>query len=185
MSDLYQKVTIDEKFEEDLKAWLTEKAHEYGLRFMLAHAHDGVIWGRIDEESDLIISGEVFDEVAVALRLPTLQQARLFGPAGELLIWRTGAGFSARMIADGEQGAANTFQEKHWLWGEGMESKTGFTLMHEGREGLRHAPPVENAKGARVELLVRHYIDYDEYGQAYIANSRLVDLKTNWEAKWH
>ncbi len=185
MSGLYEKLTIDEMFGRDLKAWLTEKAHERQLPFMLAHADDGVIWGRIDENGDLVVSGDVFHEVEVALRAFTLQQARLFGPLGELLIWRTGTGFSARAISDGDRGAANTIQERNLLWGVGMESKKGFTLMHEGREGLRHAPPVGNAEGARVELSVRHYIEHDEYGQGYIANSRLVNLEIDrGVAKW-
>ena len=185
MSVIPQNITVDETFRDDPCGWLATKAKAHNLSYLLAHADDGVIWGWKNGNDQLITSGEVFNDVAVELRLHTLQQARLFGPEGELLLWFDGQNFSARFIADGKEKPDAAYEETHWLWGEGEESKDHFTLMHEGREGLRHAPPVEHAEGARIGMIVRHYLYYDSYGQAYVENSRHVNLTRVWEAKWH
>ena len=184
MNELYKKITVDDSFKENLNNWLFEKALDHNLLYLLAHADDGVIWGRIDKSSGLVISGDIFKEVAVQLRQHTLQQARLFGPSGELLIWFNGESFSARLIDDGQEKPDHAYEETHWLWGGGMKSQDKFTLMHEGRQGLRHAPPVENARGFHVGIKVRHYIEYDDFGQAYVANSRLIDFEKKREARW-
>ena len=56
-------------------------------------------------------------------------------------------------------------------------SEAGFALLREGARGLRHAPPVIPQAGQRPKLVVKHYVDYDTEGQAYIALSRLVRLE--------
>lgn len=172
----WQEVCIDDTFTSDPRQWLQQKANEY-MPYLLAHADDGVIWGKLDENGKLVLSSDIFAEVKVLLRAKTLQQARLFGPVGELLLWRVDQGFAARLITDGSvpPPSDDAFEETHYLWGEGMKSKSGFTLMHEGQEGLRHAVPL-NANQGRVVLKVRHYIDYDNQDQAYISLSRLVNL---------
>ena len=37
-----------EKGEDGLETWLAEQAHAHALSRLLAHADDGVIWGRVD-----------------------------------------------------------------------------------------------------------------------------------------
>lgn len=186
MNPQWQKIEVDEGFTHDMRRWLAEKARQLDLHYLLAHADDGVIWGWLDNEGQLITSAQVFpNDVNVELRTRTLQQLRLFAPAGELLIWRESKdAFSARLIADGADRPEESFEETHWLWGEGAQSNGHFTLMHEGREGLQHAPPVEHAEDGRAGLVVRHYIEYDEVGQAYVSCSRLIEFKKVWEAKW-
>lgn len=164
----------------DLTQWLQEKAKEYGLVYLLAHADDGVIWGRI-ENGQLKLAGNFFPEVKVELRTLTLQQARLFSPQGELLIWR-GANnneWCGRFLCDADGNKEDLINECHHLWGTASEppgSKDGFTLMRDGQQGLLHAPPISLKRDERAGLQVRHYIDYDEQGQAYIALSRLVNV---------
>ena len=89
--------------ESDVKKWLEEQAALYGLRWLLAHAHDGVIWGRLDN-SHLITSSEVNprdQQVSPPLREETLLQARLFAPHGELLLWcEDDNQWQARLIKD-------------------------------------------------------------------------------------
>jgi len=34
--------------------WMLDRAQEFGLRYLLAHADDGVIWGRVDDENGLL-----------------------------------------------------------------------------------------------------------------------------------
>ena len=34
---------------DSLKAWLAEKAKEYQLTTLLAHADNGVVWGKVDD----------------------------------------------------------------------------------------------------------------------------------------
>ena len=161
---------------------LSEQARPYGLRWLLAHADDGVIWGEMRDDG-LHLSCDAFPEHSPPLRPETLQQMRMFGPLAELLFWRDGAAWQARLIRDNAGEAHGYFDEAHLLWGDIAEQqKNGFLLLRQGKEGLRHAPPLNFAGQlpaslkARPYLKVRHYINYDEDGQAYVAYSRLVTI---------
>ncbi len=170
----------------DPRAWLTQRVDE-GMPWLLVHADDGVIWGKRQADGTLALSSDVFSDskefpsVAVPLRAVTLQQARIFGPAGELLVWRTKKGFVARLIKDTHLTLKALPDERHLLWHLGnpvkVDQQTGFALLQEGKQGQRHAPPVIPQGKRRPALKVRHYVDYDEEGQAYIALSRLVGLE--------
>ena len=176
-------VEIDaESFAENPRAWLAQQMSA-AMPWLLAHADDGVIWGKRQPDRRLLLSSDVFPntDVAVALRAVTLQQARVFGPAGELLIWRTEAGFAGRFIEDATISLESLPDEQHLLWHQGnpvkVDSIAGFALLQEGARGQRHAPPVIPSGSRRPALIVRHYVDYDDAGQAYIALSRLVGLE--------
>lgn len=169
--------------------WLFVQAQRYGLRWLLAHADDGVIWGRVEGDG-LLTSGSVAQEISPPLCLQTLQQARLFAPHAELFLWRDGNNlWFARLIRDAQQGEAPTWEEAidepYILWGTAAKPLgRGFTLMIEGGQGFRHAVPVEVRRGNLKEKLlclwVRHYLGEDTDGFARIATSRLVKLG-EWE----
>lgn len=185
MDQVWKEVRVDDTFLDNPRQWLAAHARE-DMPWLLAHADDGVIWGQREGDGTLKLSSDVFSDpqefpaVAVPLRAETLQQARVFGPAGELLLWRTDSGFAARVIEDGPEHPSDALpDEEHLLWrlGEKVEAGDGFTLLQEGQQGLQHAPPVEGLPvGARPTLVVRHYLNYDDEGQAYVAMSRLVSL---------
>ncbi|MEW6403477.1 MAG: CRISPR-associated protein Csx19 [Chloroflexota bacterium] len=83
------------------------------------------------------------------LRAETLQRAHLFGENGELRISRKGkASFESVWLDDSEQRLSD---EAYPLWSN-------------------------DAKGEGA-LILRHYIRYDEQGQAYISHSRLVAIQ--------
>lgn len=171
----------------DLLQWLQKKARQYELKYLLAHADDGVIWGKFDREnSQLITSGDddVFPQFA-KLRLCTLQQCRIFGKNAEVMLWKVGDNWKARLIKDDNNPECLT-DENQILWGTQSEGepKKGFTLVSDGSQGLKHAVPLIGitfkGKDYRpLRLKVRHYIDYDNEGVARIYLSRLVDLYAN------
>jgi len=177
---------IIEKLAGGLAEWLPTQALDLELTTLLAHADDGVIWGRV-QSGKLTTSHEVFDTVSPPLRAETLQQARLFGPRAELLLWRAGAGWGLRVIKDesGEEG--EYYDEAQLLWGNLWEqSRDGFTLVSEGRQGLRHAPPVDLASGDfdgehhPLRLQVRHYLTTDPgTGLLRVTLSRLIQVAHN------
>lgn len=162
--------------DEELLRWLSEQAQAHALPYLLAHADDGIVWGRRGPDGSLTFPGSRFKGVGAALRLVTLQQARLFGPQSELFLWRTQDGFAASLRTDASL-PSDTYLETqtYVLWGEAQATSGGFTLMHEGQQGMRHAIPLELPTKARAALAVRHYVAFD-HGQAYIAASRLLDL---------
>lgn len=172
-------------FAADPRQWFAEQGKKRNLSYFLAHADDGVIWGRV-KNGQLALSGDVFPEVAVKLRTDTLQQARLFGKDGELLVWRGNDDndWCGRYLTDGQVSQDDTLNETHRLWGTASDPpgpRDGFTLMRDGAQGFQHAPPIElpdpePRQNRRSGLSVRHYLAYDEQGQAYIALSRLVEL---------
>ena len=171
-------------FAGDPRQWFAEQGEKRNLSYFLAHADDGVVWGRV-KNGQLALSGDVFPEVVVKLRVDTLQQARLFSKEGELLVWRgdVDTKWHGRYLADGQLSQDDILEETHRLWGTASDPpgpRDGFTLMRDGAQGFQHAPPIElpdpePRQNRRSGLSVRHYLAYDEQGQAYIALSRLVE----------
>lgn len=179
----------------NVKDWLQTQARQHGFKWLLAHADDGVIWGKV-ENGQLVTSHDAIQGSAEAqkvcppLRLQTLQQARLFSDNAELLLWCDGSNqWHARLIrnaADGETPAfTDAMDEPQILWGtDPLPLGNGFTLMSDGAQGLRHVVPL-NVTGKFTEqtrplrLWVRHYVQEDDKGFARIVASRLFDLR--WE----
>lgn len=166
--------------------WLQAKGKQYQLQYLLAHAEDGVIWGHF-KDGKLETSGDVFSQCA-KLRLCTLQQCRIFGKKAEVMLWKAGESWKARLINDEYPSKYNDYIcEKQILWGTQAEEEhnKGFTLVSDGSQGLKHAVPLPNITdkfkdGTRpLRLTVHHYIQYDDdSGIARIYLSRLVDLTT-------
>ena len=152
--------------------------------WLLAHADDGVIWGRV-QDGQLITSDGAFHEVSPPLRALTLQQARLFGPTGEVFIWRTDVGWRLREIADGAGESAAAFDEDVLLWGTNageQAERNGFWLAVESDLGIQHAPPLKLNKRHTLKLRLRHYLDFDGEGAAFVKVSRLVDVMNGGKA---
>lgn len=177
----------------DAHAWLQTKALDYRLTWLLAHADDGVIWGKSDD-GRLITSYDAAQgnaearKVCPPLRLETLQQARLFVKQAELLLWRGGNNsWHARLIGDVKDGDTaewqDTIDEPQILWGTDPEPLDhGFTLIRDGAQGLRHAVPLEvtghfTEQSRPLRLEVRHYLKDDPTGFTRIVASRLVTLR--------
>lgn len=172
----------------DVKGWLQEQADKHNLKYLLAHADDGVIWGKVDTNGRLVTSDSVAPEVSPQLRAETLQQARLFAEHAELLLWRDGDNqWHARLIRDAAKGETATFtdaiDEPQVLWGTDPQPLgNDFTLMTDGAQGLRHAVPLRvegkfDEASRPLRLLVRHYLKDDDSGFTRIVASRLFDLR--------
>lgn len=161
--------------------WFTEQIRELNLRWLLAHADNGVIWGEL-RDSELRLSSDAFGLDTLTLSWTTLQQARLFGSSGELRVWMGPNNWQAQLRRDGEENGTliEYIEETHFLWGtKANESRDGFTEIVEGSQGIIHTPPISVApkETQRAALLVRHYIAEDENGVARIVDSRLVALQ--------
>ncbi|NJK65247.1 MAG: TIGR03984 family CRISPR-associated protein [Microcoleus sp. CSU_2_2] len=172
--------------------WLQRKAQKKHLTYLLAHADDGVIWGIFDNNGNLTTanppkdlfpnSEELFPKYKLPiLRSHTIQQCRIFGENAEVMLWKVGKNWNARLIQDDNKPECLP-DEDQILWGTQVEKESnGFSLVSDGSQGLKHAVPLTgitfNGKDSRpLRLKVRHYIDYDESGVARIYLSRLVDL---------
>jgi CRISPR-associated protein (TIGR03984 family) len=162
----------------ELEAWLNTKAREHDLRWLLAHADNGVIWGVLDDTA-LRLSSEIFGPDALTLSWETLQQARLFGPQAELRLWQGPSGWQAYVLSDGEGESVEQLDEEHLLWGtQSGKQRDGFTEFVEGSQGIVHTPPLNAApSNRRARLLVRHYIREDDAGVVRIVLSRVVELR--------
>lgn len=186
----------------DLIDWLNQQAEDHKLTTLLAHADDGIIWGRFQKGWQL--SNTPFPDTSPPLRLETLQECRIFGEAEEIYLWRedSSSQWQARLIKepaeeDEQQSYPEfkTFDEQQLLWGtwaDEQDEKGGFTLLMDGAMENRHAPPVLRERLSfdpehnyrPVRLRIRHYIDVDlnanhlpediKVGLSYVAFSRLV-----------
>ncbi|MGG6269700.1 type III-D CRISPR-associated protein Csx19 [Leptolyngbya sp. AN03gr2] len=162
--------------DQTLQSWLEQHAKEHQLKYLLAHAEDGVIWGYFSDLG-LAIAHQEFPEFP-QLRRSTLQQCRIFGEAGEVLLWRDGMELRSRFISGNP--SAEYIPEEQILWGTQGEEKGGFTKLRDGQQGLSHAVPLTNlafnSNHRPVRLLIHHYIHYNKSGIARIHLSRLVTL---------
>lgn len=159
---------------------LNELAAGGEFEYLLAHADDGVIWGKVTGRK-LALSGDSFPDLSPALRAETLQQARLFGSGAEAFLWRADDGWQGRTVTEAEGEVGPAYDEVTILWGTTVEARSGeFTRVVEGQQGIRHAPPVSLGPGKfeshSIRLVVRHYLDFDGDGAAFVSLSRLVDL---------
>lgn len=177
-----QEVSIHTDFNGDIKSWLEEKAKVNSLRWLLAHADDGVVWGVVRDDG-LHLSNGLFSP---DLRSETLQMARLFGETCELYLWRADGGWRSRLLKEGEGKENEYYDESQLLWGTEIEGEEdGFVLLRQGAEGLRHAPPIYRAdlksplKDNPLQLNIRHFVNYDVDGQAYVKFSRLISVGQN------
>ena len=176
-------IEIDQTFMENPAAWLEKWLAEDGrpaLPYLLAHTDDGVVWGFVDDGKLRLPNRHQWQLLGqqAALSGAILLQLRLFGPEGELFIWRAeDGGFNGRFLADGRTPPEDSYETRQILWGEGAESNEHFTLMREGEQELFHTPPLPRGRGKRGRLRLRHYLAWDDRGQAYVALSRLVDLE--------
>jgi CRISPR-associated protein (TIGR03984 family) len=199
--ELCQTISVDEINDNDnstLIDWLQKQAQTYHLQYLLAHAEDGVIWGRFNENYQPIAAESVFCQKKFNIDLPklrllTLQQCRIFGENGEILLWKSQKKWQARLIKDNR--SIEHIHEEQILWGTQIEKgkngeegeQNGFTLLSDGSQGLKHAVPLtgfnnfiqDKKKLYRpVRLVINHYIKYnEETGIARIFLSRLVTLK--------
>jgi CRISPR-associated protein (TIGR03984 family) len=199
-----EPLTVDAADDGTLLQWLLDQADKLPA-YLLAHADDGVLWGRIDADKAeqaggadaaqrtgkrLLWNSEVGDESdsadAPRLSLDTLHTLRLFHESYELLLWRSASGWRARRIVDvcpsADGGPAPTWTESldepQMLWGtEGQSADHGFTKLTHGAEGLVHFVPIacQPAKQRPVWLVVRHYVN--DAPLARIVASRLVELR--------
>lgn len=167
---------------QDLLIWMNEQSKKGDLLWLLAHAEDGVIWGKW-EAKRWQLSSDVDVDVSPPLRIQTLQQARLFGPLTEVFIWKEGANWCARRLRETGPGEQDCIDEAMVLWGTRAQPvEGGFTRLTEIiQSGMRHTVPVEVTNEAlekrRLRLVVRHYLDVDEKtGEARLGISRLVQL---------
>lgn len=166
----------------ELRAQLERLAAQHGLMYLLAHCEDGAIWGLLDGER-LALSCEAFPQGGLSLRWEALVQARLFGPAGEILVWPGPTGWQARLRDDRTGEPVEYIDETQLLWGTHSEDPqrtvAPFTLMVEGRRGIRHAPPVaDKLRGEeRARLRVRHYLVQADDGMVRVLDSRLAALE--------
>lgn len=175
---------------DDLKQWLFKQGDTHKSLYLLAHAEDGVMWGRFDQ-GRLITAEQAFPNLDLPkLRLTTLQRCWIFGETGEVLLWRSHNIWKYRFVGNPD---CDYISEAQMLWGthkarkkDGteIEESQGFTLVEDGSEGLRHAVPLVNIPFScdrsnlvrPLRLKVHHYVDYDENGVARIYLSRLVNL---------
>ncbi|KAA3613934.1 MAG: TIGR03984 family CRISPR-associated protein [Calditrichaeota bacterium] len=152
--------------------------------YLLAHADDGVIWGKY-ESGQFLTSTTVAPNAKISpeLRGITIQQAFLFNSACELRLFHDELGaWQCMLVQDSEP----SIDEWQVLWGDRAEQNfnADFTHLRDvTQQGLDHIVPIkiENTdleKGERGKLLLRHFIQFDDdTGEARIAYSRLVDVE--------
>lgn len=162
--------------------------HIKDIAWLLAHCHDGVTWGCLNDDQSWRLSSKFFPELCPYISKSNLLEIRLFGLDREILIWRTEKGFSGRCLID-KPGQKNNDpcrpdDEIRILLGDRVleTTKEGFTRVRT-KSGMEQAIPLECADKDCIEgrwpfrLKMRHYFEKDmKTGAVRVAASRLVKV---------
>jgi CRISPR-associated protein (TIGR03984 family) len=106
---------------------------------------------------------------------------RVFNVKEEVYIWKKNENtFSWRYRKDSDGDQVYVVDVKQVLWGTSVEPKEhGWSRLYEKR-GIELIVPIEQLKvddkKNRLKILTRHYIDYNEIGQAGYSDTRIVDF---------
>jgi len=162
-------------------------------QWLLAHCLDGVTWGRYERTAKMWHLGHaVAPEVSPPLRRQMILELRIFGDAGEVLIWRTDDGLRGRVLRDED---ASTIQsdddspfrpadEERIVLGRQVVTTyaAGFTRVRDGTAKEQVLPLVvseSDLRDGRVRLVIRNYYEEEaRTGAVRIAATRLVKLTT-------
>lgn len=189
---------IDRATCEQVVAWLCgerDSAPEdlgAGFAWALAHSDDGVTWGRFDWEASCWRLGhDAVPEVSPPVRSEAIQELRLFGEGGELLLWRSDEGLRGRLLEDAEGDhprdeidPLRPSDEHRIVRGDRVRASAGggFTRVTDAT-GAEQVLPVAldeaQLRQRKVRLHVRHYwVQNQDDGTVRIAVTRLVALTT-------
>jgi CRISPR-associated protein (TIGR03984 family) len=162
------------------------------LVWALAHCDDGVTWGRYDQaQATWHFASAVEPDVSPPLRRETLQELRIFGEPGEILIWRSDAALHGRVLRDtepppdqlDESDPLRPDDESRILRGDLVPTayENGFSRIADRGTGSEQVLPAvvtpDGLRARRARLGVRHYFQQDtESGTVRIAVTRLVNL---------
>lgn len=154
----------------------------------LAHCDDGITWGRYDVGTKAWRLGStVVPTVSPRIRYETLQELRIFGQSGEVLIWRADSELRGRLLLDtnpstGKDDPLRPSDERRILRGDSVRSNAerDFTYIADSA-GAEQVIPLKVANSdlnaRRVRLHMRHYWEQDpDIGAVRIAATRLVEL---------
>lgn len=145
--------------------------------FVVAYLDYAVWIGRFSPQQ-----GFVFHNREHAIDKTYLQRIRVFNGDIEFLLWRTGSGnqFKGRVRRDGEGEEKKVVDAQQVLFGtraKPMKDNKEFSMVTEQR-GTRLILPFSNLdvddKKNRVCIKTRHYIAYNEWGQAGYEDSRFL-----------
>ena len=170
------------------------------LCWLLAHCLDGVTWGRRDgqePQQSWRLGSSVFPDLCPPVSNDNLLELRLFGPHGELLLWRDGRenppGFRGRWLFDvGDKSPCDKDdpgrphpEDRILLGHQRLGARGGFTRVGDGT-GREQAVPLEcqeadfGTKDQRrmpLRLRVWHYFETDEEtGAVRVAATRLAHV---------
>lgn len=171
-----------EPIPDDIRSWFEAQMHVNSLPYLLAMTDEGVIWGHLT--NDKLVTAEGFRHhntvIVPFLYSKIFQEARIFGPSGEIYVWRIDDNqWLVRRIFDQAYSPEEYYEEAYFIWGEAIETQSalpaGFSLMRDGAQELLHVMPHISSPAA--SLLIRHYLQDDETGFTRIHLSRLVDIR--------
>ena len=185
--NIHQPIEIPTGFNESPLAAIGELMQNHELEYALAIEDDGITLGKRQKDGTLATKTPAF----LTDGPHKIQQLYLFGPTGQILIWRKDEGFCISRIDDqqlppnDEYGLVSHYDDIHMLWGNAAETQPAdtFTMMQEADRGFRFWIPLTIEPPQQAGLVVRHYLQQDEDGQCYVPYSRLVDIVQIQEGK--
>lgn len=176
LSNIDTEVILTER---QVKSWedLQRIVDEYiQSGYVIAYLHYKVLIGKVKDKVLAFYRGETFDP-------KYLLKLRAFNEEKEVYLWRRTEGeFHVRFRIDGKGSKTDVVDAEQILWGTSSRVLgDGWTLLSENR-GVELILPgnfeaFKDDKGEkRVKLKTRHYVGYNELGQAGYVDCRFMNI---------
>lgn len=178
---VYRKNNMNLKTFMDLENFIHMNFNNDG--YAVVYLYNKILIARKQNNKLLLYDNETFD-------LKYLLKLRVFNEQTELLIWKGNESmFNMRLrIDDDIEGASEktVINTRQIIWGTRLTRlKNGWSELSE-RRGTRLIVPFENLvidnEKNRLELWVRNYVEFNQYGQAGYSDCRFVKFANRGES---
>lgn len=161
-----------------------------GLQWLLALCDDGVVWGYWDDVlAQWKLSSRAFPDASPVITTANLQEMRVFGEVGEILMWKENGVFAGRALTDNgsaldKESPLRPSTEERLLLGDRIleDAADGFTKVGDSTGSQQAVPLVCTSEDFRggiwpLRLQLRHYFEADVCsGAVRAAACRLVKV---------
>jgi len=160
--NIKSSVTYDKWDSGSLLEYLSKHTKPLGQNYwLLIYSHSKIILETLDS-----IRMKQID-----FKQQELKEVRAFSSSGELKIWKYQGSFKSRLRIDGHGEVTEVLNDKHLLWGLSIEGNA----LIEKNKGVKIEFPIDISKHqVPFGVVVKNYLDYDEYGLVTVVDARLV-----------
>lgn len=117
-----------------------------------------------------------------------VRELRMFSKTGEFYTWKQEEKFKYRLRIDENEtnDEPNIYEETPFMWGQHIKKENNICIAYEKSRGMEIRLPFEvREEQLPLRYLVRNYFKYDDQGQIYFFDARLVKFLNQKREEFH